>query len=88
MSTQRWEEKSAPVLGGEKETERERETQPFAFSFYMFPAPGLPYVNWVNQECCLFYLRSSLWSSGLPLFYFLGLPYLLATAILDSFSLF
>ena len=34
----------------------------------------------LSQECCLFYLRSSLWSSDLPC--------LLATTILDSFSLF
>ena len=46
----------------------------FGSSFYMsFPPPGLPYVNWASQECCLFYLRSSLWSSDLPLFYFRGL---------------
>ena len=48
---------------------------------------GLPYVNWASQECCLFYLRSSLQSLDLPLFYFHGLfPCLLATTILDSFS--
>ena len=41
---------------------------------YVFLSPlGLPYVNWVSQECCLFYLRSSLLSSDLPLFYFCGL---------------
>ena len=34
---------------------------------------GLPYVHWASQECCLFYLRSSLRSSNLPLFYFHGL---------------
>ena len=34
---------------------------------------GLPYVNWAIQECCLFYLRSSLWSTGIQLFYFLRL---------------
>ena len=34
----------------------------------------------LSQECCLFCLKSSLWSSDLPC--------LLATAILDSFSLF
>ena len=34
----------------------------------------------LSQECCLFCLKSSLWSSDLPS--------LLATAILDSFSLF
>ena len=31
---------------------------------------GLPCVNRALQERCLFYLRSSLWSSDLPLFYF------------------
>ena len=47
----------------------------FGSSFYMFfPSPlGLRYVNWARQECCLFYLRSSLQSSDLPLFYFLRL---------------
>ena len=50
---------------------------------------SLPYVNCASQKGCLFYLRSSLRSSDLPLFYFCGLfPCLLATAILDSFSCF
>ena len=31
---------------------------------------GLPYVNWASQECGLFYLRSSLLSWDLHLFYF------------------
>ena len=67
-----------------KRRERERESThmgdrpppppppwPFGSSFYMFfPPLGLPYVNWPSQKCCLFYLRSSLWSLGLPLFYF------------------
>ena len=55
--------------------EEKREPQPFGSSFYMFSLPlGLPYVNWASQECCLFYLRSSLQSSfDLPLFYFRGL---------------
>ena len=72
----------------ERETERQRESpQPFGFSFYMsffslLPL-GLPYVNWASQECCLFSLRSSLWSLDLPLFYFC----LLVTAILGSFLL-
>ena len=30
---------------------------------------GLPFANWASQECCLFYLKSSLRSSDLPLFY-------------------
>ena len=56
----------------------ERDPQPFGPSFCMvFPPPGLPHVNWASQECCLFYLRSSLRSSDLPLFYFRGLsPFL------------
>ena len=59
----------------------------FGSSFYMFMSPGLSYVSWAGQECCWFYLRFSLRSSDLPLFYFRGLslPGLLATAILDSF---
>ena len=76
MSTQRLEEKSTPARW-------------LLFS-YVYLSLGLSYVNWASQECCLFYLRSSLWSSDLLLFYFRGLfpPCLLATAILDSFSLF
>ena len=65
-----------------REAEKERGPQPFGFSFYMFfffflLSLGLPYVNWASKECCFFYLRSLVWSSGLPLFYFHGLfPYL------------
>ena len=44
----------------------------FIYLFSSLPL-GLPYVNWASQECCLFYLRSSPWSSDLPLFYFHGL---------------
>ena len=88
MSTQRREEMSAPARGAE------RERKPFGSSFYVFFFPlGLPYVNWAWPGV-LFYLKSSLWSSDLPLTFlcsiFTGfsLPYLLAIAILDSFSLF
>ena len=55
-----------------RESERDRDPRPFGSSFYMFfllPL-DLPYVNSASQECCLLYLRSSLWSSDLPLFYF------------------
>ena len=38
--------------------------------YVFFPPLGLPYVNWASQECHLFYLRSSLQSSNLPLFHF------------------
>ena len=68
ISTQRRKEKSAPAHG------RQRDPQPFGSSFYKFFLPlGLPYVNWVSQECCLLYLRPLLRSSDLPLFYFRGL---------------
>ena len=51
--------------------EERREPWPFGSPFYMFcPPPGLPYVNWASQECHLFYLKSSLQSSDLPLFHF------------------
>ena len=60
-----------------KETERDGERPgPLAPPFICFLSSplGLPYVNWASQECCLFYLRSSLQSSwDLPLFCFLGL---------------
>ena len=64
----------------------------FGSSFYMFfllPL-NLPYVNWANQEGCLFYLRSSLQSSDFLCSIFSGfsLLYLWATTILDSFFLF
>ena len=45
---------------------------PLFICFFLLPL-GLPYVNWASQECCLFYLRSWLQSSDLPLFYFHGL---------------
>ena len=56
--------------------------------------PGLPYVTWASQECCLFCLKPSLRSSGLSLtilcsiFMGFSLPCLLAAAILDSCFLF
>ena len=59
------------------------------FMFFLLPL-SLPYINWASQECCLLYLRFSLQSSDLPLFYFHGfsLLSLLSTSILDSFLLF
>ena len=56
------------------------------FCFFL----GLSCVNWASQECCLFYLRSSLvpWTFVCSIFAGFPLPCLLATAILDSFSLF
>ena len=65
MSIQRREGKSAPAHGAR--------ASPLPPLFIAFPPPGLSCVNWASQECCLFYLRSSLRSSDLPLFYFRGL---------------
>ena len=62
--------------------ERESERKRFGSSFYMFFSStwACPMQIGLSQECCLFCLKSSLWSSNLSC--------LLATAILDSFSLF
>ena len=70
--------------------ERERESWLWFFYLYVYLSLGLPYVNWASQECCFFYLRSSLRSSDLLLFHFHKLfPSLsVATTILDSSSLF
>ena len=84
MSTQRRKEKSATARG------RERESA-LAPLFMFFPSLlGLPYVNWVSQECCLFYLKSSdlLLTFLCSIFAGFPLPCLLATAILDSCFLF
>ena len=48
---------------------RENSPRPLAPLFTFFLPLSL-YVNWASQECFLFYLRSSLQSSDLPLFYF------------------
>ena len=73
----------------------ERERKRFGSSFYVFSSPwACPMQIGLSQECCFFYLRSSLRSSDLPLTFLcsifegFSLPGLLATAILNSFSLF
>ena len=62
--------------GPTQKTQREESPRlNFGPSFYMFfllPL-SLSCVNWSSQEGCLFYLKSSLQSSDLPLFYFRGL---------------
>ena len=62
-STRRWER--------EKKRERER----FGSSFYMFFSStwACPMQIGLSQECRLFYLKSSLWSLDLLLFFFHGL---------------
>ena len=84
--------------GGSRERERakagetERESA-WLLLLYVFLPLGLPYANWA-QPGVLFYLKSSLQSLDLSLTFFcsvftgFSLPCLLATAILDSFSLF
>ena len=80
--------------GGEREREREseractrervQEKALWLLLLYVFSSTwAYPMQIGLSQECCLFCLfclKSSLWSSDLPCF--------LATAILDSFSLF
>ena len=53
--------------------ERDRESWLWLLYLYVYLSLGLSCVNWASLECCLFYLRSSLWSSDLLLFYFCGL---------------
>ena len=53
--------------------ERERESWLWLLYLYVSLSLGLSYVDWASQEHCLFYLRASLRSSDLPLFYFRGL---------------
>ena len=74
-------------IAGESKTQREESggVHGFGSSFYMFFSStwACPMQIGLSQECCLFCLfclKSSLWS--------LDLPCRLATAILDSFSLF
>ena len=81
-------------VGWPKRCKEKRERRlSFGSSLYMFyrlPL-SLPHVNWASQEGCLLHLRSSLWSSELPLFHFhkfipsLSFQFSLATVILDSF---
>ena len=103
MPAQRHEEKRVEEHASALEREREKErthrgrggecalATPFVCVFLPL---GLPYANWASQECCLLYLKPSLRSSDLPstflcsIFVGFSLPFLLATTILDSFSLF
>ena len=81
MSTQRQEKKRMEECASAREREREnekerthtggreRERKHFGSSFYMFfSSPWACRIQiGFSQECCLFYLRASLWSSDLPL---------------------
>ena len=58
-------------VGRHKRQEKRNPKLNFGSSFYVSsPPPSLPCVNWAGQKSCLFYLRSSLQSLDLPLFYF------------------
>ena len=108
MPTQRLKEKRVEERAGEGERvregerekehthvgEKEREKALWLRLLYVFSSTwAFPMQIGLSQECCLFYLKSSLWSSDLLLTFlcsiFTGfsLPCLLAIAILDSFSL-
>ena len=71
-------ERKECTLAGEKVREKTLWLLLLYVSF--FSTWACPMQIWLSQECCLFCLKFSLWSSDLPC--------LLATAILDSFSLF
>jgi len=100
MPTQRLKEKRVEGCAGEgerkstgtRERKRENALAPPFICFFLHLA--YPMQIGLSQECCLFYLKSSLWSSDLPLtflcsiFSSFSLSCLLANAILDSFSLF
>ena len=95
MPTQRREEKRRRERENACVRRRERPLALWLLFLYVFSSPlDLPYVNWASQECRLFCLRSSLWSSDLPLTFhcsiFAGfsLPCLLATNSLGSYFLF
>ena len=64
MSIQRHEEKSAPA--------HSRERALWLLFLYVFVSSpwACPMHIGLGQECWDFYLKSSLWSSDLPLFYF------------------
>ena len=75
--------------------EKDRGKMLWLLLLYVFSSTwACPMKIGLSQGCCLSYLKFSLWSSDLPLTFlcsiFTGfsLPCLLATAILDSFSLF
>ena len=64
--------------GREKERmhagEKEREKELWLLLLCVFPSTwACPMQIELSQECCLFYLKSSLWSSDLLLSYFYGL---------------
>ena len=63
-----------PQVGGVGSTQKTQKRSPApSILAPLLLLLGLPCVNWACQEGSLFYLRSSLWSSDLPLFYFHGL---------------
>ena len=66
------EREQARAREGERQRGREAPglLAPLSVCFFVSLPRGLPYENWSSQECCLFYLRSSLLSSDISLFYF------------------
>ena len=75
MPTPRLEEKRVEGLVAEGERERKSERErALAPPFISFSSPwACPMQIGLSQVRCFLYLRSSLWSLDLPLFYFRGL---------------
>ena len=77
MPTQRFEGKRVEEREGERERERERKSARtrernrakalWLLLLCVFLPRACPMQIGLSQECCLFYLKSSLWSSDLPL---------------------
>ena len=95
------ERKSAGTWREGREREKERKSARMSHvggerekALWLFLPRACPMQIGLSQECCSSYLKSSLRSSDLPLtflcyvFVVFSLPCLLATDILDSFSLF
>ena len=78
MPSQRLEAKRVEECGGEGEREGEKENEKekslWLLLLYVFSSTwACPVQIGLSQECCLFYLKSSLWSLDLLLFFFHGL---------------
>ena len=105
MPTQRLEKRVEEHVGGGGESERGREKECthvgekesekvlWLLLLYVFSSTwACPMQIGLSQECCLFYLKSSLWSSDLPLTFLcsifsgFSLPCLLLLLLLSHFS--
>ena len=49
-----WGHKNPNTKRRERTSTQERPLALWLLFLYVFPPPGLPYVNWASQECCFF----------------------------------